>query len=194
MRTDYLALDFKDNMDAVARSDSRRRVSQDAWAAASSSLSRSGIGRWTQAAEPPARGARVALRLQCVPADRRGWPRDLLHRQDRDGPGADHLPAADAGRRTGDAAGVGGHRHGRHRAAARGTWGRSGRRRRGISARPLQAAAAEARAVLLELAAEALKVPQAQLAAKDGAIFDRQNKERASLTASWPRGRRSSGM
>ena len=36
----------------------------------------------------------------------------------------------------------------------------------------LQAAAAEARAVLLELAAEALKVPQAQLAAKDGAIFD----------------------
>ena len=41
----------------------------------------------------------------------------------------------------------------------------------------LQAAAAEARAVLLELAAETLKVPQAQLVAKDGAIFDRQNKE-----------------
>ena len=41
----------------------------------------------------------------------------------------------------------------------------------------LQAAAAEARAVLLELAAEALKVPQAQLVARDGVIFDQQNKE-----------------
>jgi nicotinate dehydrogenase subunit B len=41
----------------------------------------------------------------------------------------------------------------------------------------LQAAAAEAKAVLLELAAEALKVPQAQLVAKDGVIFDSQNKE-----------------
>src|ERR1035437_7400467 len=41
----------------------------------------------------------------------------------------------------------------------------------------LQAAAAEAKAVLLELAAEALKVPQAQLVAKDGVIFDGQNKE-----------------
>ena len=41
----------------------------------------------------------------------------------------------------------------------------------------LQAAAAEAKAVLLELAAEALKVPQAQLAAKDGAIFDKENPE-----------------
>src|SRR5512137_1738053 len=41
----------------------------------------------------------------------------------------------------------------------------------------MQAAAAEARAVLLELAAEALKVPQTQLVARDGAIFDRQNKE-----------------
>jgi isoquinoline 1-oxidoreductase len=41
----------------------------------------------------------------------------------------------------------------------------------------LQAAAAEAKAVLLELAAEALKVPQAQLVARDGAIFDQQNKE-----------------
>ena len=36
----------------------------------------------------------------------------------------------------------------------------------------LQAAAAEAKAVLLELAAESLKVPQAQLVAKDGAIYD----------------------
>src|SRR5664279_2453356 len=41
----------------------------------------------------------------------------------------------------------------------------------------LQAAAAEARAVLLELAAEALKAPQAQLVARDGVIFDQQNKE-----------------
>src|SRR5664279_2194109 len=41
----------------------------------------------------------------------------------------------------------------------------------------LQAAAAEAKAVLLELAAEALKVPQAQLLARDGVIFDQQNKE-----------------
>jgi nicotinate dehydrogenase subunit B len=39
----------------------------------------------------------------------------------------------------------------------------------------LRAAAAEAKAVLLELAAEALKVPQTQLVAKDGAIFDPQN-------------------
>src|SRR5450759_99322 len=42
----------------------------------------------------------------------------------------------------------------------------------------LRDAAAEARGVLLELAAESLKVPQAQLLAKDGMIIDRQNKER----------------
>ncbi len=41
----------------------------------------------------------------------------------------------------------------------------------------LRAAAAEAKAVLLELAAESLKVPQSQLAAKDGVIFDQQNQE-----------------
>ena len=41
----------------------------------------------------------------------------------------------------------------------------------------LLAAAAEAKAVLLELAAEALNVPQAQLIAQDGLIFDAQNKE-----------------
>ena len=39
------------------------------------------------------------------------------------------------------------------------------------------AAAAEARAVLMELAAEALKVPQSQLVAKDGVIFDKENKD-----------------
>ncbi len=41
----------------------------------------------------------------------------------------------------------------------------------------LRAAGAEARAVLLELAAESLKVPPSQLVAKDGVIFDRKNKE-----------------
>ena len=41
----------------------------------------------------------------------------------------------------------------------------------------LQAAGAEAKAVLLELAAEALKVPQARLVAQDGVIFDRENKD-----------------
>jgi CO/xanthine dehydrogenase Mo-binding subunit len=40
---------------------------------------------------------------------------------------------------------------------------------------PLRAAAAEAKAVLFELAAEALKLPQTQLAAKDGVIFDKEN-------------------
>jgi nicotinate dehydrogenase subunit B len=39
----------------------------------------------------------------------------------------------------------------------------------------LRAAAAEARGVLLELAADALKVPQAQLVAKDGVISDSQD-------------------
>ena len=41
----------------------------------------------------------------------------------------------------------------------------------------LRAAAAEAKAVLLELAAESLNVPQTQLTAKDGTIVDQQNKE-----------------
>ncbi len=39
----------------------------------------------------------------------------------------------------------------------------------------LMAAAAEAKVVLLELAADSLKVPQAQLVAKDGVVFDQQN-------------------
>src|ERR1039457_4401826 len=39
----------------------------------------------------------------------------------------------------------------------------------------LRAAAADARGVLLELAADSLKVPQTQLVAKDGVIFDQQN-------------------
>ena len=37
-----------------------------------------------------------------------------FHRQDRDGPGADHVAAANGGRGTGRAAGDGGHGHGRH--------------------------------------------------------------------------------
>jgi isoquinoline 1-oxidoreductase len=56
-----------------------------------------------------------------------------------------------------------------------GTWGSMTTRFFGPA---LLAAAAEARVVLLELAADALKVPQAQLVAKDGAVFDSQNKER----------------
>ena len=42
----------------------------------------------------------------------------------------------------------------------------------------LRAAAAEARAVLLELAADALQVPQAQLTARNGAVFDKEKPER----------------
>ena len=42
---------------------------------------------------------------------------------------------------------------------------------------PLRAAAAEAKAVLLELAAESLKVPLAQLTAKDGVIIDQKNEQ-----------------
>ena len=41
----------------------------------------------------------------------------------------------------------------------------------------MRAAAAEARAVLLELAADALKVPTARLATKAGAVFDKENPE-----------------
>ena len=41
----------------------------------------------------------------------------------------------------------------------------------------LRSAAAEAKSVLLELAADSLKLPPAQLVAKDGVIFDRENKE-----------------
>ncbi len=43
---------------------------------------------------------------------------------------------------------------------------------------PLRAAGAEARRVLLELAAEQLKVPQDRLVAENGAIYDRQQKDK----------------
>jgi len=55
---------------------------------------------------------------------------------------------------------------------------------------PLRAAAAEAKAVLLELAAEALKVPQAQLVAKDGAIFDQESKSRRVTYAELTKGKK----
>jgi isoquinoline 1-oxidoreductase len=55
-----------------------------------------------------------------------------------------------------------------------GTWGSGSTRNFGQS---LRQAAAEARSVLLDLAAEALKADKAQLVAKDGAIFDSQNKD-----------------
>ena len=44
---------------------------------------------------------------------------------------------------------------------------------------PLRAAAAEARAILLELAAEHLKIPRNRLKTQDGAVFDvEQNQNR----------------
>src|SRR5512134_3942589 len=43
---------------------------------------------------------------------------------------------------------------------------------------PLRAAGAEARRVLLELAAEQLKVPQGRLVAENGLIYDRQQKDK----------------
>jgi nicotinate dehydrogenase subunit B len=54
----------------------------------------------------------------------------------------------------------------------------------------LRAAAAEARAVLLELAAESLKVPTAQLTAKEGVIFDQQARERRVTYAELTKGKK----
>jgi len=56
-----------------------------------------------------------------------------------------------------------------------GTWGSTSIRQFGPS---LRAAAAEARHVLLELAAEQLNVPQARLAIENGLIYDREQKDR----------------
>ena len=61
------------------------------------------------------RPARLADGFQRLPAHRRGWARDVFHRQNRDGPGNHHVVAADAGRGIGHAARHGGHRDGRHR-------------------------------------------------------------------------------
>ncbi len=52
------------------------------------------------------------------------------------------------------------------------------------------AAAAEARAVLLELASESLKVPQSQLVASDGVICDRDDKNRRVTYGELTKGRR----
>ncbi len=54
----------------------------------------------------------------------------------------------------------------------------------------LQKAAAEARAVLLELAADSLKLPVARLTAKDGAIFDTQNPDQRVTYSQLTRGKR----
>jgi len=54
----------------------------------------------------------------------------------------------------------------------------------------LRAAAAEARAVLIELAAEHLDVPKDRLGAKDGVIFDKTGKERKVAYAELAKGKR----
>jgi nicotinate dehydrogenase subunit B len=56
-----------------------------------------------------------------------------------------------------------------------GTWGSMTTRFFGLA---LRAAAAEAKAVLLELGSESLKIPVARLTAQDGVIFDRQDNGR----------------
>jgi nicotinate dehydrogenase subunit B len=56
-----------------------------------------------------------------------------------------------------------------------GTWGSTSIRGFGP---PLRAAAAEARRVLLELAAEQLQVPQDRLVAENGVVYDRQQKDK----------------
>jgi isoquinoline 1-oxidoreductase len=68
-----------------------------------------------------------------------------------------------------------------------GTWGSMTTRGFGPA---LRAAAAEAKAVLLDLAADQLKAPVAQLVAKDGAIFDRQNPTRRVTYGQLTQGRR----
>ena len=57
---------------------------------------------------------RLPRRPQRLPQGRPGRPGDLLHRQDRDGPGHHHLAGHDAGRRARRPARRGGHGHGRH--------------------------------------------------------------------------------
>ena len=55
---------------------------------------------------------------------------------------------------------------------------------------PLRAAGAEARAVLLELAAEQLGTPVAQLAVEDGVVFERTNKSKRVSYAQLAKGKR----
>lgn len=55
---------------------------------------------------------------------------------------------------------------------------------------PMRAAAAEAKAVLLELAAEFLKVPQTQLVAKDGVVSDKESADRRVTYGELTKGRK----
>jgi isoquinoline 1-oxidoreductase len=68
-----------------------------------------------------------------------------------------------------------------------GTWGSLTTRAFGPV---LRAAAAEARAVLLELGAEALRVPITRLKIKDGVIFDRKNERRRVTYGALAKGKR----
>jgi nicotinate dehydrogenase subunit B len=68
-----------------------------------------------------------------------------------------------------------------------GTWGSLTTRQFGPA---IRAAAAEAKAVLLELAAETLQVPVARLTAKDGVIFDRQDPTRRITYGQLAKGRK----
>jgi len=69
----------------------------------------------------------------------------------------------------------------------RGTWGSLTTRAFGPL---LRAAAAEARAVLLELGSEELRVPVGRLKAKDGVIFDRKNEQRRVTYGALAKGKR----
>jgi len=74
------------------------------------------LGDWAAAQEGarPCRAAANSPMISTLRADWRRRPRDLLHGQDRDGPGSDHLPAPDGGGGTRGAAGERRYRHGRH--------------------------------------------------------------------------------
>ena len=57
----------------------------------------------------------------------------------------------------------------------------------------LRTAAAEAKAVLLELAAESLRLPVSRLVANDGVISDAQDSSRRVTYGALTKGKRSSG-
>jgi len=68
-----------------------------------------------------------------------------------------------------------------------GTWGSTSTRSFGVQ---LRAAAAEARGVLLQLAAEALHVPESRLAIRDGVVFDTADERRKITYGELTRGRK----
>ena len=68
-----------------------------------------------------------------------------------------------------------------------GTWGSTSTRVYGVQ---LRAAAAEARGVLLQLAAETLQVPESRLAIRDGVVFDTADETRKVTFGQLTRGRR----